>query len=568
MQKIARINMTDGSLSFADAGPEYELFGGRGLIAKVLTDEVNPTCDPLGPGNKLIFCPGLLGDTPAPCSGRLSIGAKSPLTGTIKEANAGGTFAQRLVGLGLKALILEGKPAGDDWSILVLDETGGQLVSAAPYIGMNNYDLADALRKDFGAEISVASIGTAGERGYATSTVQISDLEGHPSRAAGRGGLGAVMGSKKIKAVIARPARAYTAGFHDKAGFMDKNKKFIKAIMDHPFTGQGLPALGTAMLVAPMNGMGILPTRNFSRGTFDQADAIGGEQMAALQAQRGGVMKHKCHNGCVIHCSQIYNDADGNYLTSGFEYETIGLTGANCGIGDLDTIAHIDRACDDLGVDTMDTGCAIAVSMEAGKIPFGDGEGALRLIDEMRQGTEMGRLLGMGTSVTGKTLGVGRIPAVKGQSMAAYDPRGLKGTGITYATSPMGADHTAGNTVSMPGNPGDKEGKVEASRNCQIGFALLDNLGLCLFAGAVFEDPANLQHVVDMMAAKFGGSWDIDRLMGLAVQNLTLEKQFNRGAGFTPADDRLPEFFKTEKLPVSDLVFDLTDEELDQVLPM
>lgn len=568
MQKIMRINMTEGLIASVDAGPDYELFGGRGLIAKILTDEVDPTCDPLGPNNKLIFCPGLLGDTPAPCSGRLSIGGKSPLTGTIKEANAGGTFAQRMVGLGLKALVLEGKPTDNDWSILVLDESGGRLISAAPYSGMNNYELADALRGNFGTEISVASIGCAGERGYATSTIQISDLEGHPSRAAGRGGLGAVMGSKKIKAIIAHPARLHAARYHDKAAFMDKNRQFTKAIMSHPFTGQGLPALGTAMLVAPMNGMGVLPTKNFSHGTFDQVDAISGEQIAILQGQRGGVMKHKCHNGCVIQCSQIYNDEEGNYLTSGFEYETIGLVGANCGIADIDTIARIDRACDDLGVDTMDTGCAIAVSMEAGKLPFGDGDGAMNMIEEMRQGTEMGRLLGMGTASTGQALGVARIPAVKGQSMAAYDPRGLKGTGITYATSPMGADHTAGNTVSVPGDPGSKKGKIEASRNCQVGFALLDNLGLCLFAGVVFDDPVNLQHVVDMMAAKFGGSWNIDRLMGLAMQNLTLEKQFNRGAGFTAADDRLPDFFKTEKLPGSELVFDLTDAELDQVLPM
>lgn len=567
MDKILRINMTGKGISQEPAGERYALYGGRGLIAKLLCEEVNPTCDALGAENKLIFCPGLLGDTPAPCSGRLSVGGKSPLTGTIKEANAGGTFSQKLVSLGLKALVIEGQPTADEWSIVVLGESSVELLPADSYLGMNNYQLVEALRRDFGAGISVASIGCAGERGYRNSTLQITDLEGHPSRAAARGGLGAVMGSKKVKAVVVKESGNYAAKYHDKAKFIDRNRHYVREVINHPFTGQGLPALGTALLVNPMNGLGILPTRNFSSGRFEHAEEISGERIAELQAERGGVMKHLCHKGCIVQCSQIYNDAKGNYLTSGFEYETIGLVGANCGIRDIDVIAQIDRMCDDLGVDTMDTGCTIAVCMEAGKIPFGDGAGALMLLQEMKDGTTFGRLLGDGTERTGKALGVKRIPTVKGQAMAAYDPRGLKGTGITYATSTMGADHTAGNTVSMPGNPADKEGKVEASRNCQIGFTLLDDLGLCIFVGVVFENPDNIQCMADMVAAKFGGEWDIPRLMGIAVETLTLEKQFNKSAGFLPKDDRLPEFFYKEALPESGHVFDLEDAELDQVLP-
>ncbi len=567
MDKILRINMTGRNVSQEPAGEKYALYGGRGLIAKILCEEVNPKCDALGPENKLIFCPGLLGDTPAPCSGRLSIGGKSPLTGTIKEANAGGTFAQKLVSIGLKALVIEGQPAVEEWSVVVLGENSVELQPADKYLGMNNYELTDALRKDFGDKISIASIGCAGERGYRNSTVQITDLEGHPSRAAARGGLGSVMGSKKIKAIVIRETGKYEAAYKDKEKFIERNRHFVKQVINHPFTGQGLPALGTAMLVNPMNGMGILPTRNFSSGQFEHAEEISGERIAEIQAERGGVMKHTCHRGCIVQCSQIYNDAKGDYLTSGFEYETIGLVGSNCGIRDIDVIAQIDRMCDDLGVDTMDTGCTIAVCMEAGKIPFGDSAGALMLLQEMKDGTTFGRLLGDGTERTGKALGVKRIPTVKGQAMAAYDPRGLKGTGITYATSTMGADHTAGNTISMPGNPADKEGKVEASRNCQIGFGLLDDLGLCIFVGVVFENPENIQCVADMVAAKFGGEWDIPRLMGLAVETLTLEKQFNRAAGFLPKDDRLPEFFYKEALPNSGHVFDLADEELEQVLP-
>lgn len=568
MEKIVRVDMT-GKMFRQEPSPEkYTLYGGRGLIAKMLCDEVEPQCDPLGPENKLIFCAGLFGDTPAPCSGRLSIGGKSPLTGTIKEANSGGTFAQKLVSLGVKALVIEGQPSSDEWSVVVLDKDSVELLPAEKYMGMNNYELADVLRKDFGDNISIASIGCAGERGYRNSTVQITDLEGKPSRAAARGGLGSVMGSKKIKAIVINGAGTYQAKYTDKQKFIEKNRHFAQEIIRHPFTGQGLPALGTAMLVEPMNGLGILPTRNFSSGVFEHAEAISGEKIAELQATRGGVMKHACHRGCIVQCSQIYNDAKGEYLTAGFEYETIGLVGANCGIGDIDVIAQIDRLCDDLGVDTMETGCTIAVVMESGKIPFGDAAGALMLLKEMRDGTTFGRLLGDGTERAGKALDVKRIPTVKGQSLAAYDPRGLKGTGITYATSTMGADHTCGNTVTVHGlDHSSKEGQVEASRNCQIGFTLLDDLGLCIFVGAVFDNPENIQCVADMMAAKYGGEWDVPKLMGLAVETLTLEKQFNRAAGFTAKDDRLPDFFYREALPNSGHVFDVTDEELAQALP-
>lgn len=568
MEKIVRINMTSKHVSTEDMPQGYRLFGGRGLIAKILTDEVNPCCDPLGPDNKLIFCPGLLGGTPAPCSGRLSIGAKSPLTKTIKESNAGGTFAQKLAEMDLKALVFEGRPEDGSWSVVVVDENGVTLLDASKYRGMNNYALAEALRAEFGTEIGIASIGCAGERGYAIASIQITDIEGHPSRAAGRGGLGAVMGAKGVKAVVLRPTGRHTPVYADKDAFLANNRLFAKAVRQHPFTGQGLPALGTAMLVQAMNGIGILPTRNFSNGQYAFAEEISGERMAQIQGGRGGQMRHKCHKGCIVQCSQIYNDAEGNYLTSGFEYETIGLVGANCGLHDLDVIARIDRECDDLGVDTMDTGCAIAVTMESGRLAFGDAAGALGLMREMRDGSAFGRILGNGTAATGAALGVRRVPTVKGQSLAAYDPRGLKGTGITYATSPMGADHTAGNTVSVPGDPADKQGKVEASRNCQIGFTLLDDLGLCIFVGVVFEQPENIQLVANMVAAKYGGEWDIDRLMGLAVQTLSLEKRFNREAGFTDKDDRLPEFFSKEPLPGSGHVFDVTNEELRQVLPM
>ena len=567
MNKILRINMNDASTRCQDADNSYELLGGRGLIARILTEEVPAICDPLGPENKLILCPGLFGDTPAPCHGRLSIGGKSPLTGTIKEANAGGTFAKRMVSLGLKALIVEGQPSSQEWSIVVLGNDTAEILPAAKYMGMNNYQLTDELRTEYGSAVSIASIGSAGERGYRNSTIQITDPDGRPSRAAARGGLGAVMGAKRIKAFVITGTGEYKGEYHDRASFLENNRLYTKEVLANHISGQGLPALGTAVLVNMTNAMGILPTNNFRQGQFEYAEEISGERIAELQAARNGVMKHACHAGCVIHCSNIINDADGNYLTSGLEYETIGLNGANCGIRDIDVVAQIDRLCDDLGIDTMETGCTVGVCMEAGKIAFGDGAAALKLLQEMKDGSEFGRLMGQGTEVTGKTLGVKRIPTVKGQAIAAYDPRGLKGTGVTYATSPMGGDHTAGNALGMPGDPGDKADKVEISRNLQVAMALMDSLGICIFASFVFENPENIALLANMMGAKFGGEWDIPKLMGIGVQALAMEKKFNRDAGFTAKDDRLPEFMYSEALPGSGLVFDITDEEIAATLP-
>jgi len=567
MNKLLRINLQDQTTVHNEVGEDYARFGGRSLIAQILQREVTATADPLGPENKLIICPGLFADTAAPCSGRISVGGKSPLTGTIKEANAGGTLAKKMAALDLHGLVLEGQPQAGAWTVLVVTPAGVEFLPAQRYLGLNNYQLCDELRQELGADISIASIGLAGERGYHNASIQFTDPEGRPSRAAARGGLGALMGSKGVKAIIFKDVPRASWGYADRAKFMAANQAYGKAVMAHPFSGQGLPALGTAVLVNITNEMGILPTHNFSQGRWEHAEETSGERIAELQSQRGGNMSHICQQGCIIRCSQVYNDKDGNYLTSGFEYETIGLFGANCGIRDIDVIARLDRLCDDLGVDTMDTGCALGVCMEAGLIPFGDAEGALRLAEEMTEGTELGRIIGYGTEAAGRHLNVKRIPTVKGQSMAAYDPRGLKGTGVTYATSPMGADHTAGCTVGDQNLVGNrKEGQVDLSRNLQVLMAVFDSLGMCIFSGFCCEDPEALGKLIEMLEAKFGGSWDVNRLMGLGVQTLLTEKQFNTAAGFTSKDDRLPQFMYDEVLASHDTVFDLSDEELAQAL--
>lgn len=568
MLKFLRINMKSKSIKYEEVKADYEFFGGRGLIAKLLNDEVDPKVDPLGSKNKLIICSGLLTGTMAPCSGRISIGGKSPLTGTIKEANAGGIVSQMLAKLKIKAIIVEDMPENNNWYILKIDKNGSKLLSAAKYLGMNNYELSEKLQNKFGKKIGIISIGGSGERGYRNSTIQITDTLGRPSRAAARGGLGAVMGSKRLKAIVLDFSGPNELKYNDKEKFSKAAKNYVKAIKENPVSGQALPALGTAVLVNMVNALGALPTRNYSMGSFENVEEISGENLAKIQSSRNGKTGHICHPGCVIACSNIYNNENGDYLTSGLEYETIALNGSNCAITSLDTIAKIDRLCDDFGLDTIETGCTIAVCMEAGKIKFGDEDGALKLINEMIEGTSLGKILGHGTEYTGEKLGVKRIPTVKGQSLAAYDPRALKGTGVTYATSPMGADHTAGNALGNQSvNPHKKEGQVELSTNLQVGMATFDNLGMCIFSGFCTEDPKNVNYLIKMMEAKFGGEWNPDRLFGIGVQTLALEKNFNEGAGYTGEDDKLPEFMYKESLPPNNTVFDIARKELTNAIP-
>ncbi|MDD4238802.1 MAG: aldehyde ferredoxin oxidoreductase C-terminal domain-containing protein [Desulfotomaculaceae bacterium] len=569
MQKILRIKTNTKAVLFEEVKTEYAMLGGRGLIAKILNDEVDPKCDPTGPENKLIVCGGLLNGTMLPCTGRLSVGGKSPLTGGIKEANAGGTAGQMLGKLDIKAIIFENKPADNKWSILKIDQDKAELLPADKYVGMGNYALSAELRKDFGDKIGIVSVGVAGERGYRNSTLQVNDMEGNPVRAAARGGLGSVLGSKGIKAIVLDVTGAANVEYADKEKFVAANKKFIAAVKAHPVTGGMFPNLGTAGLVNMINGLGALPTNNFSDGRWDKAENISGEKLAEMQSTRGGKNGHRCMPGCVVCCSNVIHDEKGNYVTSSLEFETIALAGSNIGIDSLDVIAKFDRLCDDFGIDTIETGGTLGVCMEAGKMQFGDGEAALKLLQEMIEGTDFGNILGQGAEVTGKYLGVKRIPTVKGQTLAGYDPRGLKGIGVTYATSPMGGDHTAGNPLGVPTvDPYKKEGQVELSTQMQVFMATCDSLGTCMMIlNAPLGEPENLGYFLEIMSGKFDGEWDPDKLFGIGVQTIALEKAFNKGAGFTAKDDKLPSFMYTEVLPSTGTVIDFTEEDMAMAIP-
>ncbi len=444
MEKIFRVNMDNLSVKVEPVPDKYKGLGGRGLTSTIVASEVPPMCDPLGRDNKLVFAAGLLNCTPAPNAGRISVGCKSPLTGGIKEANAGGVVGSKFGRMGIAAVVVEGKPKGNKLYKLVLNKDGGKLEPADDLKGLGNYDTIAKLTSKYGPKVGYVSIGQAGEMLLKAASIANTDRENRPTRHMGRGGVGAVMGSKGLKAVVVDDAGGQLPKPVDPEGFKKASKKLLDALKTHPVTSQGLPTYGTNILANILNEAGGYPTRNFSEGRFEGVEKISGERQHDVILERGGKIAHACMPGCVIQCSRIYNDKDGNYLTKGPEYETIWANGANCGIDDLDAIAQIDRLCDDYGLDTIEWGDTVAVAMEGGVKKFGDAKGAIELLKEVPKGTELGLILGNGAAATGKEYNVTRVPVVKGQGLPAYDPRPVMGIGVTYATSPMGADHTAG----------------------------------------------------------------------------------------------------------------------------
>ncbi|MEW5725722.1 MAG: aldehyde ferredoxin oxidoreductase C-terminal domain-containing protein [Thermodesulfobacteriota bacterium] len=567
--KFLRVNMADQTVRVEEAPGDYAGLGGRGLTALMISREVPPQCDPLGAENKLIFAIGLMSGTPLVNTSRISVGAKSPLTGTIKESNAGGTVAAALGRLGIMALVFEGQAPAGKWFLLEVDEDGqAGLVPADDLKGMRTYALTEKLLAKYGDKTSVLCIGPAGEHKLAIASIQSSDIDGRPCRAAGRGGLGAVMGSKGLKAIVVDQRGQSKEAMADPEGFKEAAKEFAKAIKAHPFSGQLLPALGTAGLIGPVNSLGAFPSYNATKGVFDGWEKISGESMAQVIQQRGGKTTHVGCAQCIVHCSNEFVDPAGGYVTASLEYETLWSLGGMTGIDSLDAIARLDRLCDEIGVDTMSAGVAVAVAMDAGYKKFGDGEAAVGMLEEIAQGTDLGRVFGQGPAAVGRHFNHHRVPAVKGQSIAAYDPRAMQGNAVTYATSPMGADHTAGNLVGvyLSGalNPLLADGQVEASRNVQIAMASVDCTGLCLLASFALTTPEGGAAFLKAVNSRFGTSLGPDDIPALGLKVLQIERDFNRRAGFTNKDDRLPRFFYEEPLPPHNTVVVIKDEDMDR----
>jgi aldehyde:ferredoxin oxidoreductase len=567
--KILRINTRTKSYAFDDLG-DFAGLGGRALTSRIVNKEVPADCHPLSAANKLVFAGGILAPTNAANSGRVSVGAKSPLTGGIKESNSGGQFAHTMPKLGLQAIIFEDKPEdGAPLQEIFISADKVEFKDSA-VAGMRTYAAQEKLLAAYGDKAVTAMVGPAGEQCLAASTIQFSDPEGLPSRSAGRGGMGAVMGSKGIKAIILDPEASAKTEYGNEELFKESRKEWVDILRNHPVTSQGLPGFGTAVLVNVVNEAGALPTKNFREGKFEGAEKISGETMAANIEKRGGKTKHGCHTGCIIQCSQVYHDAQGKYLTTGFEYETIWGFGANLLIDNLDDIAAMDRCCDEAGVDTIEMANTMAMAMEGGVVAWGDSKGVLAELAKVGTNDPLGRIYGNGTGFTAQAFGVDRVPTVKNQALPAYDPRAVKGVGVTYATTPMGADHTAGygvcqNVLKCGGDVDGhkKEGNIEISKNLQVATAAVDSLGLCLFvAFAVLDDARGVPCMAKLVSGLIGKDYSVDDVINLGVGCLQDELDFNKRAGFTETDDQLPRFFRDELLPPHNVGWDFTAEEM------
>jgi aldehyde:ferredoxin oxidoreductase len=577
MARILRINMTDSSIIYSDVPEKYALLGGRGLTSTMVCDEVDPQCHPLGPNNKMVIAPGVVTGTVAVTSGRLSVGAKSPLTGGIKESNAGTPFSQSLAKLGLKAVVIEGAPQDDKWWGLHITKDDATFFPADEYADMGLYECFPALFEKFGKKVNIMAAGPSGRHRMVMAGICFNDMEQRPSRYAGRGGLGAVLGSKQILCIVADPTGAPGVEIANKELFDQGRKKLADALRSHDVTkpGGGLHTFGTAVLVNIINEAGALPTRNFSDGRFEGAAKISGEAISEICAQRGGAgtTDHACSPGCIIKCSNVYPNPDGTEMVSVQEYESVWAFGANCGIDDLDIIGKLIYKCNDLGLDTIEAGVTMGIAMEAKLAEFGQGDKALQLMDEIGLATPLGRILGNGAAATAKVFGVVRCPTVKNQAIPAYEPRAIKGIGMTYAISTMGADHTSGYTiapeilgVSGKVDPLDTN-KADLARNFQYATAFIDQSGHCVFiAFAILDIPEGFQGLVEECNGVLGTNWTTDDVAKIGKQIIDRERAFNLAAGFTKADDRLPEFMKYEKLPPHNVTWDVTDEALDSVL--
>ena len=551
---VIRVQMTSGKIE-AEPFPADRIVGGRGMIDYLMTKYSSPTTHPLSEHSYFIVAPGLLAGTNAPNSGRLSVGGKSPLTGTIKEANVGGTAGHKLGRLGIKAIMITGKASG--LRILKIDDVGATLENGSYLEGLSNYQSCEQLRKRYGERIGIIITGPAGEMRLSNSTVAVTDLEGRPSRHAARGGMGAVMAAKGLKAIVVEDSRGEWRKAVDKEGFKAAVKAATDDILSMPDC-QNLSKVGTPGWIDNDHAHGSLPTFNYRAGAFDKYQNINGNKIVELSKSRGGKMGHSCMLGCVVHCSHVFHGPDGKFVTSALEYETIAMLGSNLGIDDIDVIAQMDRRCDDLGLDTIEMGAAIGVLNDVGLFQFGDAAKAQGCIEEVAQGTPLGRILGSGAAFTAQAFGIDRVPAVKGQAIPGHTGRSVKGLGVTYATSPQGADHTAGPATAYPLSA---EGQAKRSRMAQIQMAALDSSGICFYTFIFFKPGV----IVSMVNALYGLHWSKEDYLAMGKEMLRQEIEFNRKAGIALEGNGLPGWLREEPLPPTGAVFDVLQEDIEKV---
>lgn len=555
--KLIYVDMSKLTVTTKGFPQEWKLLGGRGLSARILLQECDPKCDPLGPDNYLVLAPGVLSGTATPTSGRLSVGCKSPLTGGIKEANVGGEPGQHLMKMGYRAVVVTGQPDDREkrWG-LVITQDRVELVDATNYKEMWNYASCEKLLQGQSASASAISIGPAGEQMLASASVACTDKSKgrRPARHAARGGVGAVMGSKCLKWVLIDPGKAAIRKPQDSKAFSAYIKAFSKDYLNNGRHERFKH--GTSAGVPFANMMHTFPYKNRTAGQNPEFEKLDGARIHESFPVRGGGM-HNCMSGCIVKCSNVVHDENGNYLTSALEFETLALMGSSCAINNWEDVADLDRLCDELGMDTIEIGAAIAVLMDSKGLDWGDVEGVKQLLrDEVANGTELGRIVGNGAVSVGRSRQHARVPHAKGQAIPAWDPRPLKAAGVTYATSAMGADHTAGLVVDMEIGGDDA---VHASQQAQIKNAVCDSSGLCQFLSPTLDE------IRQFYGLFYGEDISREQIADLGWQCMEDEWQFNAGAGFTDEDDDIADCLKLEGIgPDSSMKFDIPRNSLVQ----
>jgi aldehyde:ferredoxin oxidoreductase len=566
MFSILRINTANKEVKKESRSTNDYLLGGRTLSSRLVSREVPADCEPLGKKNALFFCNGPLSGTTVSSSDRISVGGKSPLTGGIKESNAGGIVGIRMSQHGLRCISLEGAPARDAaWQIIVIGKDGVEFMEGDFLAGKGVYEKSELLSEKFGNKAGCMTVGPAAEKLLYTSGIACSDPHGVCSRYAGRGGLGAVMASKRVIAVVIQNDGDVKAEFADADAFKAGAKRIVQLLRENPVSSK-FTKYGTAAMVDICQSFKVLPTRNFTHGTMEGAEKINAQTMYDTIKERGGegLTQHACMNPCAIQCSNVYPDKYGKLLCSPVEYETMALMGSNLCLKNLDTIATMNRIANDAGVDTLDCGAAIGVAMEAGLADFGDNDAAIQMMEEIRNLTPLGRILASGCKIAAQVLGVRHAPHVLGQGVPAYEPRGSKGMAVTYLSSTMGADHTFGFTLRDEDDPTSKEGKVELSKKFQVIGSRMDAMGMCNFVRYSVRD--DMKPLLDLIKARYDVDISEEEFDAMVVETLKMEHQFNADAGIPASAHRFAETFYEETQPETGEVVDITDEEIARAM--
>ncbi|MCL6450349.1 MAG: aldehyde ferredoxin oxidoreductase family protein [Acetobacteraceae bacterium] len=539
MGRVLRVDLGSGRTAYEPLDPRLarDYLGGRGLGARIVFDRVPPTQDPLGPGNLLVFAVGPLTGTRAPASGRFSLSTRSPLTGAIHDSNAGGTFGVRLKRCGLDALVVEGRAPHPVY--LYVDGSGAEVRDARRLWGLDAPAATDALCGPGGPHRGAAalSIGPAGE-----NLVRLAAIMVEGRRALARGGVGAVMGSKNLKAVVA--AGLAPVEVADREAFDFVVYEALKLVRANPVTSRALPQFGTAVLVNLLNELGAYPTRNFLQSQFPQAGLASGEAVASTVLLR----RAACH-GCPIACARVIRGPEGE--EEGPEYESIWALGANCGVSALGDIVAANRLCNRLGLDTISAGGTVACAMElyeAGAFSdgarFGDAEGQRRLLLGAARRDGPGAELAEGSLALAASRGAAELAMqVKGLELPAYDPRGMQGQGLAFATSNRGGCHLRANmlTCEVLGLPKmvdrfARSGKAGLLIVIQHSSAAMDSLVVCKFAGFALSD----EHWARMLSAATGVDYATQDLQLVGERVYNLERLYNLRQGWGRERDTLP----------------------------